>query len=244
MEIHLAPDVLTQVHGFVITNTLLVAVGMNICIILVALFITKRLQTIPRGFQFWAETALSGIYDLLNDITGDTSMTRTYFPFASTLIIFFLAANLLSFIPGIDLLTYHDHHVYRTVTTDYNAVLAVTLISFVLIHQSGIQGLGVWGYLRKYISFKSPIAFFVGILEFIGEFSRILSLSFRMFGNMFAKKVLMLVIFMLSPFIVPIPFTALGFVVAVVQPFVFFFIVMIYIVISRTHDEEEGHSSH
>lgn len=131
----------------------------------------------------------------------------------------------------------HELHLYRTITTDYNVVLAVTLVSFVMIQFSGIVGSGVFGHIKKFINFSSPINFMVGLLELIGEFSRILSLSFRLFGNMFAKKVLILVILGMLPLLAPVPFNLLGIAVSLIQAFVFMLIVVIQITLSSAHHE-------
>ncbi len=94
-EIHLAPTLLTTIGGFPLTNTLLVAVIVSIAIMIVAHLIVRRLTTIPTGGQLVAETIVGGMYNLLHDITGKDSLTRKYFPFAMTLVLFFIVGNLL-----------------------------------------------------------------------------------------------------------------------------------------------------
>ncbi|HLD21792.1 MAG TPA: FoF1 ATP synthase subunit a [Patescibacteria group bacterium] len=238
MEISLAPEILGHIGNFPITNTLWVAFATSSLLIIVSLFATRRLQQVPKGLQFWGETVVEGIYGIVQTITNNEKLTKKFFPFAATLLLFFLVGNMFTFLPGVDAITFHHHHLYRTITTDYNVIFAITFLSFLFIQISGISGVGIWHYIKKFINFSSPINFFVGILELIGEFARILSLSFRLFGNMFAKKVLALVILMLVPFFVPVAFNMLGLIVAVIQPIVFLFIVMISSTISASHHEE------
>ncbi|MFA5995289.1 MAG: FoF1 ATP synthase subunit a [Patescibacteria group bacterium] len=270
MEISLAAETLTHIGSLPITNTLWVSFAISTLLVIVAWRASKNLATIPKGLQFWAESIIEFLYNLILDTTGSEKLTKKYLPFVGTLLLFFLVGNMLTFLPGTDAFfvkapettqatehktetapenetatesgpkeeAHENLHLYRTVTTDYNVVLAVTLVSFVMIQLAGIRGNGTLGYIKKFINFSSPINFLVGILELIGEFSRIISLSFRHFGNMFAKKVLVLVILGMVPLLAPVPFSLLGIIVALIQSFVFFLIVVIQITLnSASHSE-------
>lgn len=262
MEISLAAETLGHIGSLPITNTLWVVFALTIGLIIVGVLAGRNLKTVPAGLQFWAEVIIGGLYDLIKDITGNEKLTKRFFPFAATLLLFFLLGNMLTFLPGTDALFIlqdspettatehaattetteehaepHNLHLYRTITTDYNVVLAVTLVSFIMIQIAGFTSNGFLGYVKKFINFSSPINFMVGLLELIGEFSRVLSLSFRLFGNMFAKKVLILVILGMLPFFGPLPFNLLGIAVSLIQAFVFMLIVVIQIALSSAHHE-------
>lgn len=259
MEINLAAETLGHIGSLPITNSLWVVFALTTGLIIVGILAGRNLKTIPAGLQFWAEVIIGGLYDLIKDITGNEKLTKKFFPFAATLLLFFLLGNMLTFLPGTDAFFIlqdspeavtgehaaevtaepHNLHLYRTITTDYNVVLAVTLVSFVMIQFAGLTSNGIFGYIKKFINFSSPINFMVGLLELIGEFSRILSLSFRLFGNMFAKKVLILVILGMLPFFGPLPFNLLGIAVSLIQAFVFMLIVVIQIALSAAHHQEE-----
>ncbi len=275
MEISLSAETLGHIGSFPVTNSLWVVFALTTVLIILAVLAGRNLQTVPKGLQFWAEVIIDGLYNLIKDITGNKKITDRFFPFAATVLLFFLFGNFLTFLPGTDAFfwtpaehtekttavdtevvqettvtettteetteteTETEHiHLYRTITTDYNVVLAVTLVSFVVIQLSGLFGNGVLGHIKKFINFSSPINFMVGILELIGEFSRVLSLSFRLFGNMFAKKVLILVILGMLPFFGPLPFNLLGIAVSLIQAFVFMLIVVIQIALSSASHSE------
>jgi F-type H+-transporting ATPase subunit a len=103
----------------------------------------------------------------------------------------------------------------------------------------GVMTCGPFGYLGKFLNFKNPISFFVGILELIGEFAKILSLSFRLFGNIFAGEVLMSVFLFLFPFLLPLPFMFLELITAVIQAFVFAILTLVFI--KMAGETAEGH---
>jgi F-type H+-transporting ATPase subunit a len=113
--------------------------------------------------------------------------------------------------------------------SDYGMVLVMTLISVLITQIIAIITAGPWKYLGKFINFKNPLKFFLGIMELIGEVAKIISLSFRLFGNIFAGEVLGAVVLFLAPFFVPLPFLFLGLLTAVVQAFVFAVLTLVFI---------------
>lgn len=129
----------------------------------------------------------------------------------------------------------------RTVNSDLNVTLALALILVVTTHVVGLKSIGASHHLGKFFvnPFKSPINAFVGILELIGELSRLVSLTFRLFGNIFAGSVLMLIISFLAPYIVPIPFLGLELFVGFIQALVFSVLAMLFLTSStKMHAEE------
>lgn len=131
---------------------------------------------------------------------------------------------------------------FRPPSTDLNTTLALALISVVVTQIVGLKALGV-RYLSKFINFSNPISFFVGILELISEFAKIISFAFRLFGNIFAGEVLLTVMLMLVPYFVPLPFYGLEVFVAIVQAFIFAALTLIFIKIAITDHHEEEHSA-
>ena len=129
---------------------------------------------------------------------------------------------------------------FRPGSADLNTTLALALISVVITQIVGFKTLGI-GYLKKFFNFKNPIAFFVGVLELISEFAKIISFSFRLFGNIFAGEVLLAVILMLVPYFAPIPFYGLELFVAVVQAFVFAMLTLVFIKLAMIPHTEEHH---
>lgn len=132
----------------------------------------------------------------------------------------------------------------RGAATDLNFTLALALIAFVYIQYNGFRALGA-GYLKKFFNFSSGVSIFVGLLELVSEFARIISFSFRLFGNIFAGTVLLFVMQFLIPWIVPSVFVLLEVGIGFIQALVFAVLVMVFVAgAMESHDEhhEEGHA--
>ncbi|MGQ9818002.1 MAG: F0F1 ATP synthase subunit A [bacterium] len=126
---------------------------------------------------------------------------------------------------------------FRGASADLNTTLALALVSVFFTQIYSIQILGFKGFLKRFIKLKNPIMFFVGILELIAEIAKIISFSFRLFGNIFAGEVLLTVMFFLIPFIIPLPFLGLEIFVGLIQAIIFSFLTMFFIKIATTEEE-------
>lgn len=131
----------------------------------------------------------------------------------------------------------------RSANTDLNMSLAIALIAMAMVHFWGFSILGFFGHAGKFISLKSgPIGFFVGILELISELGRIISFTFRLFGNIFAGEVLLMAMAFLLPLIGIIPFLGLELFVGLIQAFVFAMLTLVFAsMASMSHDDGEHH---
>lgn len=131
----------------------------------------------------------------------------------------------------------------RSANTDINTTLAIALIAVVIIHFWGFTTLGFFGHAGKFINFKSgPIGLFVGILELISEVARIISFTFRLFGNIFAGEVLLIAMAFLLPLIGIIPFLGLELFVGVIQAFIFAMLTLVFAAMATVgHGDEEHH---
>lgn len=224
--ISIAPPVLFRVYGFPVTNSLFMSVVVSVFLIIMARLATRRLQVVPRGVQFWAEQMFSLVYEFLQGLTNNERMTRRLFPLIMTLFLIILFGNLFAYIPGLGAISYQGTSVYRTITSDYSFVLVLTLISFTVTQGMLLMTGGVGTFVKKFINFsgswsQKPINLFLGGMDFVGELAKIVSLSFRLFGNMFAGEVLSAVVASLMPFLLPLPFAILGLLTTFVQPTVF-----------------------
>ncbi len=130
----------------------------------------------------------------------------------------------------------------RSANTDVNTTLAIALIAMVTIHFWGFSTLGISGHLGKFINFKEgPIGFFVGILEGIGEIAKVISFTFRLFGNIFAGEVLLISMAFLFPLIGIIPFLGLELFVGAIQAFIFAILTLVFAVMATTAHGGEHH---
>jgi F-type H+-transporting ATPase subunit a len=127
---------------------------------------------------------------------------------------------------------------FRSINSDLNVTLALALISVGATHYYSISNLGIGDYLKRYFSLN-PVNLFVGLLEIVAEFTKILSLSFRLFGNIFAGETLLVTISALFAFILPLPFLFLEIIVGFVQAAIFMMLTLVFMVILT-----EKHASH
>jgi F-type H+-transporting ATPase subunit a len=127
---------------------------------------------------------------------------------------------------------------FRSPSTDLNFTVALALISVVSFQIFGVRQLGVRRYVGKFLNFHGPIEAFVGILEIVSEFAKIISLAFRLFGNIFAGEVLLIVIGFLVPWLGTIPFLGLEVFIGGIQAFIFAILTLVFISMATTaHDE-------
>lgn len=134
---------------------------------------------------------------------------------------------------------------FRSMNTDINSPLSIAITAMIFIEFWGITTLGLFKYGSKFLNFSSPINFVVGMLEFVAEIARLISFSFRLFGNMLAGEILLLVMTFLAPFLVALPFYALETFVGVIQAFVFAMLTLVFGVLAVSahegHEEPGGH---
>ena len=116
---------------------------------------------------------------------------------------------------------------FRAGTADINTTLALALVAVIMVQFVGLKFAGL-GYLKKFFNFSSPLMFFVGILEIISEFAKIISFAFRLFGNIFAGEVLLAVISFLVPLLVPAPFYGMELFVGFIQALVFAMLTLVF----------------
>lgn len=236
-EIHvsLAPETLFFVGNFPITNTGLWQIILSLFLMLSALYITKKKKMIPGGFQNFVELLIEKGYGVvLSMMAGDEKRAKRTFPLVFTMFLFILLANLFTFLPGSAAITSGEVPLFRAVASDYGLVFVLTMITIIITQIVAIITNGPFGYLKQFIDFSSPLNFVLGLMNFIGEIAKILSLSFRLFGNMFAGEVLGAVMLFLMPFFLPLPFMFLGLITAVIQAVVFALLTTIFIAMAST----------
>jgi F-type H+-transporting ATPase subunit a len=206
-----------------------------LCIL--AITIKKSVREVPRGIQNVVEAIFDALLGLMDSVTGDRKESRKLFPLIMTIFLFVVTANWLGLFPGfgpIGIYEMHEGHevlvpFFRSTNSDLNVTLALAIISVVSMQVFGIMAIGAAKYSKRFINFKNPILGFVGALEFVSDISKILSFSFRLFGNVFAGEVLLVVISSLIPFIVPLPFYFLEIFVGFIQGFVFAILTLVFI---------------
>lgn len=180
-----------------------------------AFLATRSLKTIPSGMQNFMEVVVTGVENLIDETMGHKG--RTYFPLIATFALFILVSNLVALIPG-----------FYPPTANLNTNFALALTVFAMTHIIGFKEHGI-GYLKHFMGPILVLAPLMFIIEIIGHLARPLSLSLRLFGNMYGHEIVLMIFFALVPFLLPIPMMLMGVLVALIQTFVFTLLAMIYI---------------
>lgn len=211
-------------HNFIfLFHIFLVAIIMFV----LARLATSRMQLVPSGVQNLMEAYLEGIIAMGKDVMGE-ELARKYLPLVATLGLFVLLSNLIGVIPG-----------FEAPSSNLNMTLALTLIVFVYYHYEGIRVNGVIHYFAHFMGPLKILAPLMFPIEIISHFSRIVSLSFRLFGNIKGEDLFLAVVLMLAPVIAPLPAYALLTFSAFLQAFIFMILTYVYlagaVLISEEH---------
>lgn len=227
-HISIKPDQITTIAGLPITNSMILSVvAFAFFIALVLKFNVDAKKKVKSTFYYFVMFVMRGVYNMFEAPLGNKA--AYFFPLVGSFFFFILFNNWFGLLPLVGSLTIEtmgDHGLsavplLRANTADLNTTGALALVTVIATQYFGISHLGVREYLGKFIDFSSPIAFFVGILEIISEFSRILSFAFRLFGNIFAGEVLLTVVMFLVPVLASFPFLLLETFVGIIQAVVF-----------------------
>lgn len=252
MNISIAAEQLFAIGGFPITNSFLVGLIVSIFLIVFTVSQSRRLQLVPRGTQNVMEFVIEAWWNLTKEIAQDTKLAYRFFPLVATIFFFVLFSNWLGLIPGVGSIGIHEVHdghpvlvpLLRSASADLNTTIAIALIAVFSVQFIGIATIGVLRYGKKFFvsPFKKPfyiLGTFIGLLELISELVRLVSFSFRLFGNIFAGEVLLIVMLTLVPYFIPLPFLMLEIFVGIVQAFVFAILTLVFLKMATT--EATGH---
>ena len=249
--------------NFLITNSLLNTWLVVFAVVVFGLFFRSRIKLVPRGIQNLVEAAADRLLEVFDSVTGSREKTLKYFPFVISFLVFILLNNWLGLLPGVgsigQVASEHGEKIFipffRGGTADLNTTLALAIVGVVASHIFSVAALGFWKYLNKFINLQAlleipqkiwheptiivvnPIKVFVGLIEVVGEFAKVASLSFRLFGNIFAGEVLLASMSALLAFGLPIPFIFLEVIVGIIQALIFAMLTLVYFTIASTAEE-------
>lgn len=223
-----------------VTNSFITNILIALLLIIVAVLYYRGQKTVTGILDF----ALRGLYGLFGMVFGDK--INTYFPVIATFFIYILVLNWFGLLPGVgsigglhEVVEEGKHHTamipfLRGGTADLSTTLGLAILAIGLVQFYGIRELGFKTYMSKFINLRGPIDFVLGILEIISEFSRALSLAFRLFGNIIAGEVLLVIVAFLIPYFVSLPFLVFEIFVGLIQAVVFTMLVSIFITVATT----------
>lgn len=237
IHIALAAERLFSVWGVPVTNTAVTSVAIAALLIAVAFVFGRSLRMVPGKLQSTVEMAFEYVFGYVEQTLGSHELAKRYFPLIATIFLFILVANTLHFFPFVghaigfeDPATHGLAPLLRAPNTDLNTPLALAIIAFFVVELSGILTLGVLKYGQKFVNFKTGLmGFTIGLLEIIGNLARLVSLSFRLFGAIFAGEVLLLVIAVFVPYFLPVPLMAFELFIGLLQAAIFAILTLAYI---------------
>jgi len=204
-----------------------VVMSLIVVIVLIILFslASRRLKLVPSKRQGFLEILIQAFENQLVEIIGPQG--KKYVPLVATIGIFIFTSNMLGLIPGL-----------MSPTSNLNVTAACALVVFVYYHLQGIKSHGFFKYLKHFMGPIPLLAPLMVPIEIISHFSRIVSLSIRLFGNIFAEELLIVVMISIIPFFLPLPFMAVAIFTAFIQAFVFVLLTCVYLSGAVAQEEE------
>jgi F-type H+-transporting ATPase subunit a len=255
-----------NIGSFQVTNSLINSWFAVLVIIALCIFLRLNIKKVPGKIQHIFEIFLEGALSLCDQVTNDRKTTLKIFPLVASLFIFILINNWLGLLPVVGSMGFlakeAGHSIFiplfRAGTADINTTLALSIAIVIGSNIFGIIAIGAWKTFNKYVNIKAlggiftkfredknvvivaPITFFVGILELIGEIAKVASLSFRLFGNVFAGEVLLASMGAIFLYLLPTPFLFLEVFIGLIQALIFSLLATVYFTIaSQDHGEHE-----
>ncbi len=262
----LPAETVFHILGFPITNSIIGAWITIIFLVGFSYVVTRRMKLIPGRLQAAFEFLIGWLYDLCCSVAGEKN-GRRFFPVVATIFLFVGFNAWLALLPGFGSIIAHtaegEVSLIRPANTDINMPLALALTSFIFIEFYGLKSLGI-RYLGKFLNFKEffrglgqmftgkfkvgisglvtgAMTVFSGLLEGLSEFIRIVSLTFRLFGNMTAGEILLLVAAFLIPWLFAIPFYGLELLIGFIQAIIFGGLTLIFLTLAVESHGEEAH---
>lgn len=254
---------IARIGGFPITNSLLNTWLVVVLVVVACFYLKTRIKQIPGKAQNIMEMTVEGFLDIFDSATGSREKSLKFFPFVFTFFLLILLNNWLGLLPGIgsigQVISEHGERVFipffRGGTADLNTTLALAIIGVAASHIFGVMAVGVWRHFNKFINIRTfldipkkirkdptvlivnPIKAMVGLIELVGEAAKIASLSFRLFGNIFAGEVLLASMAAIFAFGLPIPFMFLEIIVGLIQALIFAMLILVYLSMHTTVEE-------
>ncbi|PLX27810.1 ATP synthase F0 subunit A [Candidatus Parcubacteria bacterium] len=251
---HTHPIYAEQFFGPV-TNSLFTSWIAVIIIISIAFAVKRKTRLVPKGVQNFMEMVVEYFLDFFDSITGSRKKSEMFFPFIFTFFVYVLVSNWMGLLPGVGTVGKYvveeGHEVFvpllRGGTADLNTTLALAIIAVVASHIIGVISIGVWHHFNKFINIKAimeipkkfkedklvlmvnPVVVLASLLEIVTEIAKVASLSFRLFGNVFAGEVLLATMSAMLAFGLPLPFMFLEVLVGAVQALVFALLTLSYL---------------
>lgn len=250
------PEAILKIGDFKIANTTLLSIFILLLLVAFCFLVVKKYKVRANKSQTVVELLVESMLGLIKQITGSEKYAKVLFPLIASLFVYIGIANLIPIVPGLTSITIGDASLFRSPTADFNTTFGLALACVILTHVVSIKDWGVFGHLGKFFKFKEVyqgfkkgiksgvmalIDFAIGLLDIIGEVAKVVSLSLRLFGNMYAGEILAGLILGAFAFGLPIVWSAMGLLSAVIQALVFGSLITAYYMLSvKIKEGQEG----
>lgn len=265
MSVSLAAEPIAYIGSFPITNSMVTAWIAVVFFVVLAAIARTRKGLVPKGIHNVFEAVVEFLLTEIQKVTLDRARAKQFLPIVGTIFLFVLVLNWMGQIPGTGSIGFWHTldgtreliPLLRPASSDINMTLAIALFAIISTHIFGLIKVGPVGHLSKFVNVrgivksitKGPMAilvavieFFVGLLEIISEFAKVLSLTLRLFGNIFAGEVLLTVMMGIFAYFLPLPFIFLEILVGAIQATVFGMLTLAFLTVSTEPHGEEAHS--
>ncbi len=241
------PDIVFRVANFPIASSTLMILLITILLALFSALVIRRFKVKPSKLQIAVELLYEQVTGLLAQITQSKTHAKKILPLVGSMLVYLTIANLIGVLPGLGEITFNGTQVFRSPTADFSTTFGLAFASILVLQFVSIKDYGFFGHIGKFFKIKEVyqgfkqgvssgfvalIDFFVGLLDIIGELAKIISLALRLFGNMYAGNVLMVIIFGAISVALPAVWLGMNIFVGVLQAMVFSALVAAYYMLS------------
>ncbi len=248
-------ETLFQIFGLPVRNSLILSVVITILLVAAAAWVVKTFRVNPGRGQAAVEIVYEGVKGLVSQITSSAEHTKKILPLIGTIFVYLGVSNVIAAVPGLTSIEYGGVALFRTPTTDFSVTFGLALALILLIQVISIRDWGLFGYLGRFFQFRqvyegfkkgigagmqSIIEFLIGLLDIVSEISRVISLSLRLFGNIYAGEVIAMIFLGGLAYVLPAVWLSANIFFSLIQAVVFSGLVTAYYMISLKPKEEES----
>lgn len=248
-HVSLPAEEIFSIGGFPITNALIYGIiGYGLVIWMLFYVAGKVKRGEKNRFVSFIQWVFEALYNTVVEVTGDKKVARQLAPLAISMFFLIIVNYWLGILPFVGPLTWHGVPLFRSLAADLNTTFALAIITMVVAQIYAIRFHGFRGNIGRYLRnpFKDVAGAFEGILEIIAEFSRMVALSLRLFGNVFAGEVLLMMVAFLTVYATPAalpPFYIFELFIGAVQAYIFFMLTVVFISLGLSSHGHDDHSS-
>jgi len=263
--VELPAEPVAHIGHFSVTNTLIASWFTIIVLVVLSFILTRKMQLIPGKRQAMAEAIVEGLLNFVESVAGK-KQSRMLFPGVATIFLYVISNAYLALFPFFGSIGIIEHDgkfapLFRAANTDVNVPLSIAIMSFIFVETWGMRALGILHYVSEFVNVRQMgqgfkelftgqaktavmnivfgfINLFVGVLEIFSHLTRMLSFTFRLFGNMTAGEILILVSSFLIPLIFTIPFYGLELLIGLIQALIFSGLTLVFGTIAVSPHEE------